>query len=386
MRIMAVSHPCVTDVNQQFYAELEALGHEIQLIVPANFRTAYAAGGVKVSRWKEFGGGIEERKVGLASSIPLHFYQSDLRPSLVRYRPDVLFVEEEPYALSAWQAFFASRGLPLKRVVYSAQNIYKSYPPPFRWMERYVLERADAAAVVSDEVGAVLRRKSFAGSLISFPLGVDTKQFRPLPPERAAIRREVGAQDDEFIVGYVGRFVAEKGIHTLLAALPLLNKHQIKLLFVGKGPLMADIQAAQGAYPDMVRIADRVQHRDMQRYMNAFDALALPSITMPNWKEQFGRVIIEAMACRVPVIGSDSGEIPKLIRLTGGGWTFPEGNAERLAELVLQLAKHPDERLQKAETGYASVLELFSKMSLARRFEREMLRLQGHDQIKREAK
>lgn len=367
MRIMAVSHPSVTDVNQQFYAELEALGHQVHLIVPSNFRSAYSDSAIRVSRWPSFQGTIEERKVGLASNIPLHYYQTRLRPSMLKYRPDVLFVEEEPYSASAWQAYYASRNLRMKRVVYSAQNIYKAYPPPFRWMEQYVLANSDMAAVISEQVGEVICRKGFAGRLVPFPLGVDTNQFRPDPEARVRKRRELAA-GESFLVGYVGRFVEEKGIRTLLEAVALTEGMPVSFAFVGNGPLLGDLQEAQRQWPERIIIADQVKHREVHEWMNAFDVLALPSLTMPNWKEQFGRVIIEAMACGVPVIGSDSGEIPVLIGKTGGGWYFPEGNASHFKSRVELVLKDRAERGRRAASGFAYVQETYSKKALAEAF------------------
>ncbi|SDC02702.1 Glycosyl transferase 4-like domain-containing protein [Paenibacillus sp. UNCCL117] len=384
MRIMAISHPCVTDVNQQFYAELEALGHTVQLIVPSNFRTTYSADTVEVSRWPDFAGMIEQRKVGLSGSIPLHYYQSNLRPSIKAFRPDVLFVEEEPYSASAWQAFYASRDLPMKRVVYSAQNILKQYPLPFRWMERYVLDRTDLAAVVSSEVGEVLRKKNFQGGLLSFPLGVDTGQFRPMLEERRKLRRELEA-DEKFIVGYVGRFVEEKGIRFLLEAAEKLAGHPVSFVFVGKGELLEDIRRVQARHPGLIRILDSVKHNDVHRWMNAMDALALPSLTMPNWKEQFGRVIVEAMACGVPVIGSDSGQIPVLLRETGGGWIVPERDAEALAAVIRSLMEQPGERDRCAEAGLAAVSRTYSKKGLAKAFEQALMKGQPEEQSGRAA-
>lgn len=371
MKIMAISHPCVTDVNQQFYSELEALGHVVQLIVPSNFRTTYSASAVQVARWPKFAGTIEQRKVGLSKSIPLHYYQSNLRPSIIKFRPDVLFVEEEPYSASAWQAFHASRNIPMKRVVYSAQNILKQYPLPFRWMEQYVLSRTDVAAVVSQDVGSVLRQKHYRGRLLSFPLGVDTGQFKPMPEAKEEIRRELGLQET-FVVGFVGRFVEEKGIRILLETAAGLAGLPICFLFVGKGDLLEEIRQAQMRYPAHIRIADSVKHNDVHRWINAMDVLALPSITMPNWKEQFGRVIVEAMACGVPVIGSDSGEIPVLIRETGGGWIVPEQSAEELASVIRFLSKREDERLRIADIGLGAVVNRYSKRSLAKAFEWEI--------------
>ncbi|WP_341413989.1 glycosyltransferase [Paenibacillus filicis] len=372
MKIMAISHPCVTDVNQQFYAELEALGHVVQLIVPSNFRTTYSADAVEVSRWPEFSGTIEQRKVGLSRSIPLHYYQSNLRPSIAAFRPDVLFVEEEPYSTSAWQAFYASRNMPMKRVVYSAQNILKPYPPPFRWMEQYVLARTDLAAVVSQDVGSVLRKKRYQGDLLPFPLGVDTGQFRPMHEEGRQLRRELGVED-RFVVGFVGRFVEEKGIRYLLEAAEQLADRPVSFLFIGKGDLLEEIRRMESRHPGLIRILDSVKHNDVHRWINTMDVLALPSLTMPNWKEQFGRVIVEAMACGVPVLGSDSGEIPVLIRETGGGWIVPERDAEQLARLVGSLMEHPEERERRAEIGLAAVSRRYSKRSLAHAFEQALL-------------
>lgn len=370
MRILAVSHPCVTDVNQQFYAELERLGHQVHLIVPANFRTEYAK--AEVARWPSYEGTIEQRKVVLSRSIPLHFYPSNLRTSMERFRPDVLFAEEEPYSASAWQAFYASRGLKMKRVVYSAQNIYKRYPGPFRHMERYVLAKADLAAVVNREVEAVLRRKRYEGRTIAFPLGVDTEQFRPLPEARTMLRTELGLRD-RFVVGYVGRLVEEKGIQTLIDAIPELAEKKAALLIIGSGPMMEPLKKIREKHPEAVILADHVKHREVHRWMNAMDALALPSLTTPTWKEQFGRVVIEAMACRVPVIGSDSGEIPTLIRETGGGWVFPEEDANAFVQLAERLMQDKEELERKADQGSRSVQAKYSKRSLARSFEEGLM-------------
>lgn len=367
MRIVAVSHASVTDVNQQFYAELEKAGNQVHLIIPSNFRSSYSDKAIHTSRWPSFSGTIEQRKIALSNNIPLHFYQSNLRPSMDKFQPDVLFVEEEPYSASAWQAYYASRHLPIKRVIYSAQNIVKKYPPPFRWMEQYVLSRSDMAAVVSDKVGEVMRAKGFSRHLLPFPLGVDTTQFRPNIEARSTKRWELGISD-RFVIGYVGRFVEEKGIHTLLEAIPFLTETNVKFVFVGNGPLLDEIKEVKGKYPDMLTIADDVKHRDVHLWINAFDVLVLPSLTKPNWKEQFGRVIIEAMACQVPVVGSDSGEIPVLVNKTGGGWCFPEGNVQEFIKMIGRLSADDEERNEKARKGLAHVQSVYSKRALATSF------------------
>jgi glycosyltransferase involved in cell wall biosynthesis len=100
--------------------------------------------------------------------------------------------------------------------------------------------------------------------------------------------------------------------------------------------------------------------------MQSFTALVLPSRTTANWKEQFGRVIIEAMACGTPVIGSDSGEIPHVIG--AGGATFPEGDAGALAAVIQAICTDPS-RLESIRTeARQRVLAHYTQTALAAQY------------------
>jgi quercetin dioxygenase-like cupin family protein len=88
------------------------------------------------------------------------------------------------------------------------------------------------------------------------------------------------------------------------------------------------------------------------------DALVLPSLTRPNWKEQFGRVLVEAMACGVPVVGSDSGEIPRVIGQAG--LSFPEGDAGALRASLAELMGSERRRAELGARGRIRVLEFIS--------------------------
>lgn len=373
MRILAVSHPCVTDVNQQFYAELEKLGHEVQLIVPANFRTTLSQyKPTKVKRWPSFKGNVKTYPVGMSKSIPLHFYLSNLRSAIRSFSPDVLIVEEEPYSLSAWQSFYASRGMKMKRVVYSAQNIYKKYPVPIRNMEKYVLSQSDLVLAVSQEVVQVLRQKRYFGRHMLFPLGVDTEQFTPNREKAHQMREKANIRQEVFVVGFVGRLVEEKGIHILLQTIAQCADPNIHFLLVGNGPLLQEVRDFQTRHPGMVTIAEQVQHREVQDWINMMDVLLLPSITKWNWKEQFGRIIVEANACKVPVIGSNCGEIPRLLELTTGGWVVPENDAKALREKIIYVKNHDEERLSVAESGLEYVHHYLSKKVIAANLSRNL--------------
>ena len=87
----------------------------------------------------------------------------------------------------------------------------------------------------------------------------------------------------------------------------------------------------------------------MPAYLGQLDVLAVPSRTLPNWKEQFGRVLIEAMACEVAVVGSDSGEIPNVIG--SAGLVFPEDDEAALRHHLLTLQKDEEMTRQLGRTG-----------------------------------
>jgi glycosyltransferase involved in cell wall biosynthesis len=92
--------------------------------------------------------------------------------------------------------------------------------------------------------------------------------------------------------------------------------------------------------------------------------VVLPSCTTRVWKEQFGRILVEAMACKVPVVGSDSGAIPEVVG--NAGLIFPEGDVAMLAECLQRLKESPELRHELAERGYVRATTLYSQEHIGR--------------------
>jgi glycosyltransferase involved in cell wall biosynthesis len=103
----------------------------------------------------------------------------------------------------------------------------------------------------------------------------------------------------------------------------------------------------------------------MPDYLRQMDALVLSSRTLPGWKEQFGRVLIEAMSCTVPVVGSDSGEIPNVVG--PAGLLFPEGDIGALRAHLLELMQSPQRRQELGRLGRERVLQQFTQTQVAAR-------------------
>lgn len=167
------------------------------------------------------------------------------------------------------------------------------------------------------------------------PLGVDLDSFRPDRAAGEAVLRSLNWDTDgPPVIGYLGRFVPEKGIGFLTGVLDR-TEEPWRALFVGGGPEESLVRAWAARYPDRVRVAS-VRHDDVPAYLNAMDILAVPSQTYPHWREQFGRMLVEAFACGVPVVASDSGEIPNVVGDAGAivGEKDEYGWISRLSEML----------------------------------------------------
>ena len=283
---------------------------------------------------------------------------------LLRYRPDIIYCYEEAHTFIA-VCVLALRRLFLPRSVvllYAAQNIKKRYPLPFRLFESYCFKRADSILACGARVAETLRSKGYRRDLRVVPLPVDAGAFCPDPDLRTRARRLLSLPDNASVVGYVGKLVEEKGLRTLWWAFAEVaaERKDLHLLLAGGGPLLDELRASakQAGLEDRLRTPGVVHNTDLPMYLNALDAFVLPSETRPNWREQFGRALVEAMSCGIPSIGSDSGEIPAVAG--DGALIFHEGDAHALADQLRHLLLDPASAADLARKGRERVLSLFT--------------------------
>ncbi|MGL6073940.1 MAG: glycosyltransferase family 4 protein [Fimbriiglobus sp.] len=264
---------------------------------------------------------------------------------------DLVHAWEEPYVFAGAQ--IAHWTPSSTRLVFrTAQSLNKSYPPPWRWCERYAMSRAAGWICSGKTVEENLTPRS--GYQIPFrriPLGVDTEKFQPNPAARAAVLAELGWSDTGApIIGFLGRFVAEKGLQLLMDALDTVRTPW-RMLFVGAGNMEPKLREWAARYPEQVRILNNVKHAEVPKYLQAFDMMVCPSQTTTFWREQFGRMIVESFAAGVPVIGSDSGEIPNVIETTGA--IVAEADVSRWAATLGEWLDSPALRSRYAREGLA---------------------------------
>jgi glycosyltransferase involved in cell wall biosynthesis len=310
---------------------------------------------VAAARWEEGGSMVGFDAAGDDFAVPVRTIGR--HPNLFLYEPrplwrllgsrrwDLIDMHEEPFGLAVAEVlllrWLRCRAVPF--VLASAQNIEKRYPPPFRWFERWSLRGAAGAYTCNSEAGRILRRKGLRGELDLLPLGVDIERFEPAErePPSGTLR-----------VGFVGRLIPHKGVDVLLGAIALDARLWAEI--VGSGPELDRLTARCRTLgiADRVTFAGHVDEGAVSGVYPRFDVLAVPSVAMPGWIEQFGRVVVEAQASGVPVVASASGALPDVVG--EDGLLVEPGNPTALASALVRFLDEPGLWLRLREVGMAS--------------------------------
>lgn len=352
MRVLLVSKACIVGIYQRKLEEIARLGVELRVVVPPFWKDE--RGTLPLERAHTKGYELVVERMALNGHFHLHFYPG-LARQIRAFRPDIVHLDEEPYNLATFHGMVLARRAGCRTLWFSWQNLMRRYPPPFSLFERYCLNHADAAIAGSQTAAQVWRTKGYTGPLAVIPqFGVDPEMFAPLP------HRET---HQPFTIGFAGRLVEEKGVDLLLSAVAEMPGVRVEIL--GSGPMrpVLEKQAAAPALSGRVTFLGTLPSPRMPEFYHRLDALVLPSRSRPNWIEQFGRVLVEAMACGVPVVGSTCGEIPHVIG--DAGLIFPEGNGAALRECLERLRTRPSLRAELARRGRERVLTQFTQAQVA---------------------
>jgi glycosyltransferase involved in cell wall biosynthesis len=331
LRVLRVYHAGRDPQHRERERALVAAGVEVTLVVPERWPDGGAQARLPAEPFE-----VVEVAVRRAGNVNAHRVADRAAPGrlLQEHAPDILDVHEEPFSEVAHQ-WLAAAPARLPVVIYTAQNIDKRYPPPYRGYERRALGRASGLYPCTRQAAAVARGKGYGGPLRVLPLGYDAALYRSgkQAPDAA-----------EVLLVLAGRLVAEKGVADAVRVLAAVNAvRPARLVLAGDGPLAEPARALAVA----LGVGERVEIRPWldgaalaALYREAHVTL-VPSIATATWTEQYGRVITEAQASGSLVAGYASGSIAEVAG--AAGVLVEPGAAAALARAVLALLADGDE-------------------------------------------
>lgn len=300
------------------------------------------------------------------------YYPWGLIKALRSFKPDVIYVEQGESAFSYMQTIMLAKIFcPRARCAFFTwinwvPQVSLKYKLIWRFVERLNRWASSGAIVGNQDAEILLRKKGFHQPIKVLPqLGVEAVDRTIVPARKSSSFDEVSP--DYKTVAFIGRMVPEKGIHLLLQAFSKLAHRfpEWRLLFVGGGSdkELLKAEVTRLGLADQVLFRDSVSHHEVFSLLASVDILTLPSYDTPLWREQFGHVIIEAMVCSVPVIGSTGGEIPHVI--SDAGVIAEQNNLQSLIECLSKLMDNENLRSEIGKKGYERVMRYYTHEKIA---------------------
>jgi glycosyltransferase involved in cell wall biosynthesis len=373
LRVLFISHAYVVGVNQGKLKAIAQTGKAVVgLLTPSNW---------KALEWnrlmpletpdadiKTYSAPVLfPGKVGAYVFSPWKLWQV-----LKDFKPHVVQVELEVFSLGALELAILCRILGKPLVIFGWENLERRLSWLRRWVRKFVMSTAKLIIAGNRDGEVLLRQWGYSGLIEVMPqIGVDAQLFA------ASTRESRTGSKHEFHIGYLGRLAHQKGVDIILTALhqlrdssrETLNERGLncRLIICGSGAEEEALrqEAEKLQINDLITWKGGVSHHQAPEAISQFDVLVLPSRTTSTWKEQFGHVLIEAMAMGVPVVGSDSGDIPNVIGRDD--LVFPEEDAAGLAAILERMIKDPEWCQEAGKYGMERVYQNYTHEKIAAR-------------------
>jgi len=257
-----------------------------------------------------------------------------------------------------WFVALAGRlaGVPL---IIRTRHIEVDYRTP--WISRHAfVSLADHVLTTSDRIADHLRRRLElpADHLTTLPTGIDLRRFNPAgkaDPALAKLKKKTGRR----LVGMVSVLRSWKGHQCFIEAAGRLLREgaKIEVVIAGDGPIRDVVHnwVRQTGMEERFHLTGHVEN--VPEILRALDLLCIPSLG----HEGVPQIGLQALACETPVVGSDAGGIPEIIRPGETGRIFPAGDAEAMAATIRAALKEKKESARLARNGRALVEARYSR-------------------------
>jgi len=235
----------------------------------------------------------------------------------------------------------------------------------FKKMIKYAIESSDAVTAVSESLAQqtrdMLETKKEIQTVYNF---VNEKEYHP--KDIPSMRDDFGILPEEKVVIHVSNFRQVKRIPDIIQTFALISKEiPSKLLMVGDGP----------EYTEALQLVERLGLQDTVLFLgkqkNVSELLSIADLKLlMSEKESFGLVLLEAMACKVPSIGTNVGGIPEVIKHGETGYIVELGDIQQAAKYAIAMLSNPTQHEQMREAGYRDAITRFHSSEIVKQYER----------------
>jgi glycosyltransferase involved in cell wall biosynthesis len=358
--LMVISHASFMAINRHIYQLIAKDNYVVEIITPKKLKFPT---GFKTAEAKQDNDPVIHF-LELDGTNPRTYFYKNLIPILDTRKPKYILLDNDPVSFLAGKIGRWAKKNNCKLYCISCENLPLTITDNFNRRglknlpnvvtKRILIERnkskIDGVLCINKDGVDIFNAEGFK-NVAWMPLGFDTDIFYPNDVARQRIRTKINLHT--FTIAYFGRIIPEKGVHLLINALHDL-KHLDWIL------LMDSFDEYKTSYIQEIKqlIKDKnlgsrilffnASHYEIADYMNATDLVVVPSVTSKTWKEQYGRVAAEAMACGKLVLASNSGALPEL--LNGNGVLFEEGNVAALKIALENIITAKDIQLPTSNT------------------------------------
>lgn len=365
MHIIRVRHLFYPYMPHDYFYELSSrqakMGNEVDVLTwnrNGHYSEEAMAEGFIVHRLRGLNFCIE----GIIQEYP---YLPGLPAKIAMLKPDVVHAESHLF-LTTVQALRKARKLHIPSVVtvhgvFAERGVVINFAQHtyLRTLGLEIFRSADRVICLTQgDAEEIVRFGCPFEKIMLVPNAVDTERFKPCKE-----------RDDNLVV-WVGRFVPEKGLKYLVEAAKIVPNEfeDVKFLLVGYGPLKAKIMKLvyeHGLLGRVVSFRGPLSRDEVARVLGKAVVFVFPSL-----KEGLPLSVLEAMACGVPVVGSDIPGINEIISDQHNGLLIPPRNSEALATAILKLLDDEDLRRKLGQNARKSIVEKYSWNTIAGKIEK----------------
>ncbi|MCL2705813.1 MAG: glycosyltransferase family 4 protein [Spirochaetaceae bacterium] len=381
MRILIAAHALVIKEYQKFIDYIVQEKNDVLLITPAKYKESGKDVCVdyNISNYKHI---AVDTILGKEGKQHLFFYLLNkyVKDEIKKFNPEILYLYEEPCSTVTRQFIRAIKKLVrnIKIVLWTSDNVNRNYIKEKGWFDprgywftlnqRYSYLNSDGIIATTRDSLSVLREKKYPKKIFLSSTHFINSEIFFSHSSLQGIKNE--KEKNIFYLGYIGRFVKYKNIEVVIKAMNVVAEKidNIKLILIGEGPEKENYISLVNEYSleNKIEITPFVKYNKIPEILNSFSLFILPSSDYNGVSEKFGRVVIEAMSCGVPVIVSDQGYLPVLAE--NAGTVFKADDHNELALKIIELYNNKSLREEMALKGMKKVNTLYSAEKTAERF------------------